>query len=191
MGIGKIRIDVRRTASKRVWILIGFIPIPTRGAPDSGATLHHAIDMIVCALKEVDINRPGYQWDCADGFHRRCYPIIAAWIGDNPEITTLTQIIGGACPVCEVPNGPAMGHERQTRKYKPRCSAEYQERLDDCTDVLKAANLQPIANPFWDYPFCVVYRLWQPDTLHQLYRWIVKDLFEWVTEYIKMRGLNA
>ena len=84
-----------------------------------------------------------------------------------------------------------MVHDKQTRKYKPQYSAEYQEHLDDCTNELKAANLRPITNLFWDYPLCNVYRIWQPDTLHQLYLGIVKDLFEWVTEYMKMQGLKA
>ena len=111
MSIGNIRKDVWRTASKRGWIHIVFSPIPPKGAPDSGAAWHHAVDTIVGAHKKVDIERPGYQWDCADGFPRRCYHIIAAWIGDYPEITTVTQIIGGACPVCDVRKGPAMGHD--------------------------------------------------------------------------------
>ena len=37
MSIGTIHKDVRRIASKRAWILISFIPIPPKGAPDSGA----------------------------------------------------------------------------------------------------------------------------------------------------------
>ena len=191
MSTGNIRKDIWRTVSKRACNLFSFIPIPPKGAPDFGAAWHHDVDTIVGVRKEVDIDGPGYQWDCADGFHRHCYPILAAWIGDYPKITTLTQIIGVACPVCEVPKGPAMGHDKQTRKYKPRCRAEYQKRLDDCMDELKAANLRPIANPFWDYPLCNVYRLWQPDNLHQHYLGIVKDLFEWVTEYMKMRGLKV
>ena len=58
-------------------------------------------------------------------------------------------------------------------------------------DEFKAANLRPIANSFWDYSLCDVYRLWQPDTLYQLYPGIVKDLYKWVEEYMKMRGLKA
>lgn len=190
MSIGNIRKDVRRTASRRAWILIGFIPVPPKGAADSVAAWHHAVDTIIGALKEVEIDGPGYQWDCADGFRRSCYPILAAWIGDYPEITTLTQIIGGACPICEIPKGPVMGHDKPTRKFKPRSVEEYQERLGD-VDELKQVYLQPIANLIWDYPLCNVYRLWQPDTLHQLYLGIVKDLFEWVTDYMKIRGLKA
>ena len=190
MSIGNIHKDVRRTASRRAWILVGFIPVPPKGAPDSSAAWHHAVHTIIGALKEVKIDGPGYQWDCADGFLRRCYPILAAWIGDYPEISTLTQIIGGACPVCEIPKGIAMGHDKQSRKFKPRCVAEYQGRLDDCADELKQVHLQPMSNLFWDYPLCDVYRLWQPDTLHQLYLGIVKDLFQWVTGYMKIRGMK-
>ena len=191
MSIGNIRKDVRRTASRRAWILIGFIPVPSKGAPDSGAAWHHAVDMVLGALKDVEIRGPGYQWDCADGFRRNCYPIIAAWIGDYPEITTLAQIIGGACPVCEIPKGPAMGHDQQARKFKLRSAVEYQERLEDYAGELKQVHLQPIPNLFWDYPLCDVYQLWQPDTLHQLYLGIVKDLFEWVTEYMRTRGMKT
>ena len=191
MSIGNIRKDVRRTASRRAWILIGFIPIPPKGAPDSSTAWHHAVDTILGELKDVEIRGPGYQWDCADGFCRNCYPILAAWIGDYPEIMTLTQIIGGASPVCEIPKGQAMGHDIQARKFKLRSSVEYQDRLDDYADELKQVHLQPIPNLFWDYPLCDVYRLWQPDTLHQLYLGIVKDLFEWVTEYMKIRGTKA
>ena len=124
MSIGNICKDVWHTASKCAWILIGFILIPPKGVPDSGPASHHAVNTILGALKEVDIDGHGYQWDCADGFCRRCYPIIAVWIGHYPVITTLTQIIGTACAMCEVPKGPAMGHDKQTWKYKPRCSAE-------------------------------------------------------------------
>ena len=70
---------------------------------------------------------------------------------------TLTQIIGGACPVCEIPKGQAMGHDIQARKFKLRSSVEYQDRLDDYADELKQVYLQPIPNLFWDYPLCDVY----------------------------------
>ena len=86
--------------------------------PESGAAWHHAVNTIVATLKEVDIKGPGYQWDCADGFRRCFYPIIAEWIGDYPEITTLTQIIWGAYLVCKVPKYPAMGHDKQTQNHK-------------------------------------------------------------------------
>ena len=78
MSIGNIRKDVRRTASRRTWILIGFIPIPPKGAPDSSTAWHYAVDTILGELKDVEIRGPGYEWDCADGFRRNCYPILAA-----------------------------------------------------------------------------------------------------------------
>ena len=75
--------------------------------------------------------------------------------------------------MCEIPKGPAMGHDQQERKFKLRSAVEYQERLEDYAGELKQVHLQPIPNLFWDYPLCDIYQLWQPDTLHQLYLGIV------------------
>ena len=63
----------------------------------------------------------------------------------------------------------------------------WRNRLDEFKEV----HLQPTSNLFWDYPLCNIYRLWQPDALHQLYLGIVKDLFNWLLEYLTDRGLKA
>jgi hypothetical protein len=192
MSIGNIQKDVRRAASKRAWILVGFIPVPPKGATDIDSSWHHAIHTILKPLREVDISGTGYEWDCADGFKRTCYPLLAAWIGDYPEIAMITKIVGGACPVCEVPKGPEMGHGKGFRNWEPRCTSRYQEHLEENRlDEFKEVHLQPTSNLFWDYPLCNVYRLWQPDALHQLYLGIVKDLFNWLLEYLTDRGLKA
>ena len=78
ISIGNIHKEVQRTAFKHTLIPIGFIPIPPQGAPNSGAAWHYAVDTILDAQKEDDIDGPGDQWDCADRIRRRCYPIIAA-----------------------------------------------------------------------------------------------------------------
>jgi hypothetical protein len=112
MSIGNIRKDVRRTASRRAWILVAFIPIPPKGASDIHGSWHQAIATILKPLKDVNIAGPGFEWDCADGFTRNCYPLLAAWIGDYPELTMISKVVSGACPVCEIPKSPntAMGH---------------------------------------------------------------------------------
>jgi len=51
------------------------------------------------------------------------------------------------------------------------------ELLDETNiNVLHTHCVQPISNQFWQYPLCNVYRLWQPDELHQLLLGLVKDL---------------
>jgi len=43
---------------------------------------------------------------------------------------------------------------------------------------------------FWQSPLCNVYRLWQPDELHQLLLGIDKDLLHWLLKYLKARNLK-
>jgi hypothetical protein len=47
--------------------------------------------------------------------------------------------------------------------------------------------VDPICNQFWQYPPCNVFRLWQPDELHQLLLGLVKDLLHWLLKYLKAR----
>jgi hypothetical protein len=79
---------------------VGFIPVPPKGATDIDSSWHHVIHTILKPLGEVDISGTGYEWDCADGIQRICYPLLAAWIGNYLEIAMITKIVGGACPVC-------------------------------------------------------------------------------------------
>ena len=38
-------------------------------------------------------------------------------------------------------------------------------------------------NPFWRFPLCNVYRLWQPDPLHLLHLGILKTMMDWWVGY--------
>jgi hypothetical protein len=45
----------------------------------------------------------------------------------------------------------------------------YLELLEDNNiDALHTLGVRPRRNQFWQYAICNVYRLWQPDKLHQL-----------------------
>jgi len=57
----------------------------------------------------------------------------------------------------------------------------YSELLQDHnTDALHAVGVHPIRNQLWQFPPCNVYRLWQPDELHQLLLGLVRDLLHWL-----------
>jgi hypothetical protein len=190
MTVGNIHKEVRRTSSRRAWILVGFIPVPPKGVK-AEESWHRCVHSILRPLRHVDIQGPGMEWDCADGFKRRCYPILAAWIGDYPEMTMITKTVGGSCPVCEVEKGKDMGHPKGSSKHEPRCPARYQEHLEtNNDDELHKLHVQASYNHFWEYPLCNVYRLWQPDALHQLYLGIVKTVFNWLLDYLTARGLK-
>ncbi len=50
-----------------------------------------------------DLSCMGIDIDYADRYMEQCYPQSAAWIGDMPEQSLLTTIMGGYCPIFKVP----------------------------------------------------------------------------------------
>ena len=195
MTLGNIKKEIRRQSSKRAWVLVALLPVPPKN-PRSGeihTTWHTAIDKVLSPIKDLDLGGPGYSWDCADGQVRQCYPIIAAWIADYMEYVVLARLIGGFCPVCEIPKD-AMGHEsgilRTGDDYPMRDKHRYQRALDSGnSQCLKEYGLQSEVNPLWDFAAGDPYRLWQPDILHLLNLGIVKTTMEWVIGYMEDCGL--
>ena len=85
LTIGNIRNDIRRTPTKHVSVLVGLIQCPPKGAKNIDEAWHSAVRPLLSQLRHLDITGPGLKWDCADGFQRQCYPLLAAWVGDYPE----------------------------------------------------------------------------------------------------------
>jgi hypothetical protein len=146
---------------------------------------------VLSQLRRLDITGPGLKWDCADGFQRQCYPLLAAWVGDYLEQVMIAQVSYGSCPMCEIPKGAPMGHSTFRPLDNSRDQHIYLELLEDNhIDALHTVGVHPICNQFWQYPLCDVYRLWQPDELHQLLLGLVKDLLHWLLKYLKARNVK-
>ena len=132
---------------------------------------------MVSPLPNLDITGPRLKCHCADGFQQQCYPLLAGWVGDYPEQVMIAQISYGSCPMCEIPKGALMGHSTIRPLDNPRGQGVHSELLDETNvDILHTLGVHPNRNQFWQYPLCNVYRLWQPDELHQLHLGLVKDL---------------
>src|SRR5437588_1916312 len=103
MTLGNIKKEIRRQSSKRAWVFVVLLPVLPKdpGSGEIHTTWHMAINKVLEPIKDVDLDGPGYSWDCADGKVRRCYPVVAAWIADYMEYVVLGRLIGGFCPVCE------------------------------------------------------------------------------------------
>jgi len=146
---------------------------------------------VLSQLRHLDITGPGLKWDCADGFQRQCYPLLAAWVGDYPEQVMVAQVSYGSSPMCEIPKGALMGHSTFRPLDNSRDQHNYPELLEhNNIDALNTLVVRPIRNQFWQYPLCNVYRLWQPDELHLLLLGLVKDLLHWLLKYLKARNVK-
>ena len=173
------------------WILVGLIPCPPKGVKNIDEAWHSAVGTVLSQPRHLDITGPGLKWQCADGFQPQCYPLLAAWVGDYPEQVMVAQVSYGSCPMCEIPKGAPMGHS----SFRPLDNSTdqhiYSELLEDNNiDALHTLGVHPIRNQFWQFPLCNVYRLWQPDELHQLLLGLVKDLLHWLLKYLKARHIK-
>jgi len=191
LTIGNIRKDIRRTPKMRPWILVGLIPCPPKDAKNIDDAWHSTVGTVLSHLRHLDIAGPGLKWDCADGFQRQCYPLLAAWVGDYPEQVMIAQVSCGSCRMCEIPKGAPMRYSTFWPLDDSRDEHVYSELLEDNhIDALHTLGVHPIRNQLWQYPLCNVYRLWQPDELHQLLLGSVKDLLHWLLKYLKDRDVK-
>jgi len=191
LTIGNIRKDFCRTPTKRAWILVGLIPCPPKGAKNTDEAWHSTVGTVLSPLRNLDITGPGLKWDCADGFQRQCYPLLAAWVGDYLEQVMVAQVSYGSYPMCEIPEHAPMGHSTFRPVDTPQDQHIYLELLDKTNiDVLHTLGVHPIRNQFWQYPLCNVYPLWQPDELHQLLLGLVENLLHWLLKCLKARNVK-
>ena len=142
-------------------------------------------------LQNLDITGPGLKWDYADGFQRQCYPRLAAWAGVYPEQVMVAQVSYGSCPMGDIPNRAPIGDSTVRPLDFPRDQDVYLELLDKTDiNVLHTLGVHAIRNQFWQYPLWNVYRLSQPDELHQLLLGLVSDLLHWLLKYQKDRNVK-
>ena len=196
MSISNISKALRWQGTKRAWVLGALLLIPPKKPKDGEINIswHGAIERILEPIVELDIAGPGYEWDCANGQVRRCYPILAAWIADYQEHVILVRIIKGLCPVCEILR-TEMGHEpnSRVRGFRDRDPISYQQALEranpEDAKYLSSIGLQAEENPFWRVTLCNVYSLWQPDTLHLLHLGILKTMIDWLVGYLQKRKI--
>jgi len=191
LTIGNIRNNIHRTPKKRAWILVGLIPCPPKGAKNIEEACNSAFGTVLSQLRHLDITGPGLKWDCADGFQRQCYPLLAAWVGDYPDQVMVAQVSYGSCPMCEIPKCAPMGHSTFQPLDNSRDQHIYSQLLEDNNiHALHTLGVRQIRNQFCQYTLCKVYRLWQPDELHQLLLGLVKDLLHWLLKYLKGRDVK-
>jgi hypothetical protein len=55
-----------------------------KGAKNTDDRWHFTFGTQVFLLRNFDITGLRLNWNCADGFHRQCYPLLAAWVEDYP-----------------------------------------------------------------------------------------------------------
>jgi len=126
---------------------VGLIPCPLKGAKNTDEAWHSAVGTVLSPLRNFDITGPGLKWDCADGFQRQCYPLLAAWVRDYLEQVRVAQVPYGSCPMCEIAKGAPMRHSSFQPLDNPQDQHVYFKLLDETDiDVLHTLGVHPICS---------------------------------------------
>ncbi|KAF8057386.1 hypothetical protein FPV67DRAFT_1724001, partial [Lyophyllum atratum] len=124
----------------------------------------------------IDAGKNGVRMNCADGFVRITYPIVAAYVADYPEQCLVVGCQENSCPKCTVKpkqRGDPVHSVLRDPEKTLRTLAE-KARGEHPADFIRQS-LRPI-NPFWkDLPFCNIFACITPDILHQLHKGVFKD----------------
>jgi hypothetical protein len=181
----------RAEVSSRATILLGYIPVAKLAnfsedrKSDAGAKIFH--DCMYELLKPLeDAGKNGVDMTCSDGYIRKVYPILAAYVADYPEQCLVCCTPGKRCPKGTVEYAE-LGHPHacQPRDRLKTLHAIQEALKGRFTEEFLNQGLQPI-NPFWrDLPHCDIFECITPDLLHQLHKGVFGDhLSKWLTKCV-------
>ncbi len=186
LTIGNIDKDIRRQPSQHAVALLGYLPVTklecfheNDRSLEGYRLFHFAMRQILEPL--IDAGRRGVHMNCADGYVRHIFPILAAYIADFPEQRLVFCNKENRCPTCLI-DPDKRGELLDTCYREPR---EILATLRDPTSKkFDDYGLRDVPQPFWaDLPYANIFGCIVPDVLHQLHKGVFKNhLVKWVSQ---------
>lgn len=205
LTLGNIPRSIRRKPSMHACVLIGYLSVEKIEGEGLTADekqargqrlFHDSMRLIFEPLIEAGEN--GVEVACGDGWVRRVYPLLAAYVADYPEQCLVTCTKGNMCPKCQrsakdlhlsepgLPRLPEwtiniMDQARRTSKTRGQYFTATQE----------AGLSGGVYRPFWqDFPYCDIHLSITPDVLHQLYQGVFRHIVDWCTLLLGPKELD-
>ena len=174
-------------------ILLALLPIPhkAKSLDNKTETCHNALlyhsmlNLVLSSLRETA--RDGVQLDCADGWTRRCFPILQTWIADFPEQCKLTLCKQNRCPRCIVPirlRGEYLKDEHAaTLAIHESC--DVWRCIKEGEDVEDTLGVKPWQNALWYFPRVELYDLPRTDILHTFLLGMLDHIMNWTSAFLR------
>ncbi|KAF8594669.1 hypothetical protein BDV93DRAFT_420039, partial [Ceratobasidium sp. AG-I] len=189
LTIGNIPKATRRLVSARATVLVGYLPVSkfkccTKG--DARQQAEHWLFHTCMAKMMKSFGQAGsdrMEMECSDGWVRRCFPILGAYIADHPEQCLVACVKQNLCPGCRAPLKELGEHGDWDTRDPDEVSTEIlAESLGINTVNFTEHGYKSVGRaPFWtNLPHSNIFESFTPDLLHQLRKGLFKDhLFTW------------
>ena len=165
LTIGNIPKHIRRKPSRQGQVLLAYLPTSKLDHIKNKASrrrcmsnlFHHCMQVIVKPLESA--GRNGIILVSGDGTVRRCFPILAAYVGDYPEQVLVSLVKTGNCPICPAPRDNIDDWEsnlepRDTQKIIEALNA-IDKGASEFTKACANAGIKPVQCVFLEKPsFC-------------------------------------
>lgn len=191
LTISNILKHIHRKPSQQSQVLLVYLPTSTLGHITNKAScccclsnlFHHCMQYIVKPMESARCD--GILLVSSNGAVRRCFLILAAYVGDYPEQTLVALVKNGNCPICPVPCKNIGDWESKLEPCDTQKIINALNSVDrGATEFSKAcakAGIKPVQCVFWkNLPFVDIYCSITLNILHQLYQGILKHLISWI-----------
>ena len=197
--ISNIKSAVYNKPMAMALILLTLLPVPPKLkessqkdniSAENNTVIHQVLWEVMWNLQKP--GKDGIMLGCSDGQKRFCFPVLCAWIADHMEHVLLNNIKNNTCPTYEVPP-EGLGEPPRRFQYPKRDHTEYQLLIHQYRETGDFAPIEELAekgitalfNAFWSLPHVDPAELAKPDLLQTVFLGILKDLMEWIQDFLK------
>ncbi|KAF8593917.1 hypothetical protein BDV93DRAFT_565982 [Ceratobasidium sp. AG-I] len=194
LTIGNIPKATRRHVSSRATVLVGYLPVSKYKCCTAGDARQQAEHWLFHTwFKKIlgslgNEGREGVEVKCSDGWVRRCFPILGAYVADHPEQCLIACCKQNTCWACKVPVDECGENKTWEARTQRETGAEIvAQALGINTTSFGQNGYKPVGcAPFWySLPHCDIFSSFPPDLLHQTHKGLFKDhVFQWCREIV-------